>query len=144
MNSAAVIYFTGGDPSHLLDVLNGSMLFSKVEDALARGAIVAGSSAGAMVMGSWMRFREWREALSLVPGVAVLPHHEGRDPDDTAREMAESAPSGVAVVGVDGRTCCSAEAWPRGWRAHGAGEVTVYRENGWRRFSGGQELTLDF
>ena len=89
VNSAAVIYFTGGDPSHLLDVLNGSMLFSKVEDALARGAIVAGSSAGAMVMGSWMRFREWREALGLVPGVAVLPHHEGRDPDEPVPEVGE-------------------------------------------------------
>ena len=94
VDEADVVYLTGGSPQRLLDVLRGSLLLEKLERALHRGAIVAGSSAGAMVMGEWMRFRGWRRALGVARGVATLPHHEGSDPDRVAQEMAASAPPG--------------------------------------------------
>ena len=79
---ADVVYLTGGDPRHLLEALEGSLLLGMLRDALGRGAVVAGSSAGAMVLGEWMRYGGWRRALAVVPGVVVLPHHEGRDPEE--------------------------------------------------------------
>ena len=79
IDDADIIYLSGGNPSHLLDVLTSSVMLEKIHKALDRGAIVAGSSAGAMVMGTWMRFREWRQALGLSGDVVTLPHHERAD-----------------------------------------------------------------
>lgn len=140
IGSADLIYFTGGNPSHLLEVLAGSILLQRLRAALERGAILAGSSAGAMVLGSWMRFRRWREALGIVPGVAVLPHHERSDPDAVVKELAKSAPPESMVLGIDAMTCCLGG--PREWSVLGAGWVTAYRGGQWRRFASGQTLTL--
>ena len=140
VDSAQVIYFTGGSPLHLLDTLAGSRLLHKVQQALQRGAILVGSSAGAMVMGPWMRYRGWQTALGIVPGVATLPHHEGSDPDAVAKELAASAPADVTVLGIDGRTCCLGDA--EGWRVLGQGAVTAYSAGRWRHYASGDALTL--
>ena len=141
MDTADVVYLTGGNPAHLLDALHGSLLLEKMHQALQRGASVAGSSAGAMVMGQWMRFREWRQTLGIAQGVVTLPHHERSDPDNVAKELADSAPEGVTALGIDGKTGCLGG--PTSWDVVGAGHVTVYREGGWRRYSAGETLTLD-
>ena len=52
---ASVVYFTGGDPDYLLTTLWKSKLLSILQEQVNAGAILAGSSAGAMVMGSMMR-----------------------------------------------------------------------------------------
>ncbi len=74
---ADVVYLVGGDPGHLLDVLDGSLAWRSVLAAHARGAAVAGASAGAMALGE----RSWtpngaRPALRLVPRLAVIPHYD--------------------------------------------------------------------
>ena len=73
---ADVIYLTGGDPAHLLKVLRGSRMLEAVKESVSGGAVLAGSSAGAMVLGGWMRYGGVRPALGLLEGLAVLPHHE--------------------------------------------------------------------
>ena len=139
VDAADVVYLTGGDPAHLLGALSGSTLLRKIEAALERGAIVAGSSAGAMVMGPWMRFREWRKALGLVP-VVTLPHHERSDPDRVAAELATCAPDGESVLGIDAMTGCFGG--PDGWSVLGAGRVTVYRDGGWQQFESGEAVPI--
>ena len=140
---AGVIYFTGGNPDHLLSVLRNSPLMEAVLQAHAAGAVVAGSSAGAMVMGSMMRRPSsggWLEALGVVPGVGVLPHHERRDPEETWRDLKNSAPRGLTVLGVDARAGCLGN--PGNWRVVGSGNVTVYRD-GWQVFNPGESLPAD-
>lgn len=141
VDAADVIYLTGGNPAHLLETLSGSVLLNKIRQALDRGAILAGSSAGAMVTGSWMGFKGWIKALGIVPGIAVLPHHELSDPEAVAKELADTAPSDVVTLGIDGKTCCFGGA--DGWRVLGVGGVTAYQGCRWRRFSSGEALTLD-
>ena len=141
VDAADVIYYTGGSPSHLLATLAGSLLLDKTKRALERGAVVAGSSAGAMVMGSWMRFEDWTETLGIVPGVATLPHHEGSEPDAVATELAATAPSDLHVLGIDGRTCCFRSGGV--WKVLGAATVTLYRGGQWRRFNPGETVTLN-
>ena len=136
-----VVYLTGGSPLHLLNTLVGSVLLRKINEALERGAVVAGSSAGAMVLGPWMRYRGWSKALGIVPRVVTLPHHERGDPDAVARGVAEAGPPDVAVVGIDGGTCCLGG--PDKWRVLGQGMVTAYRAGGWRRLALGDVLTMD-
>jgi cyanophycinase len=140
VGAAHVIYLTGGDPGHLLDTLIGSLLLEKLKDAHQRGAILAGSSAGAMVLGSWMRFGGWTQALGFVDGIAVLPHHEGSGPARVAKELGEASPSGLVVVGIDAKVCCFGRAG--GWEVLGPGGVTLYSQGRWRRYEPGQVVPL--
>ena len=141
LESADVVYLTGGNPAHLLETISESALLNSIVSALERGAVLAGSSAGAMVMGSWMRFREWRRALGISDGIATLPHHERADPDSTLRELHASAPDELnAVFGVDGR--CGVLSGPDGWTALGPGNVTIYRNGIWHRHTHGDTFTI--
>ena len=140
IDGADVVYLTGGDPGHLLDTLQGSLLLEKLRSARERGAILAGSSAGAMVLGGKLRFRGWRDALGIVDRVVVLPHHEGSEPSKTVEALAGTAPSDALVVGIDGRTCCFGEGGD--WRVMGPGAVTLYSQGWWRRYRAGETVPL--
>lgn len=137
---ADLVYLTGGDPAHLLNTLRGSLLLAALRDALARGAVVAGSSAGAMVLGSRMRYRGWSDALGVVDGVTVLPHHERAEPDVVAAGMAGEAPPGQTVLGIDAMTACADTG--HGWRVLGTGAVTVYRGGASRRYGAGEPVPI--
>ncbi len=142
VESADVVYLTGGNPAHLLDTLRESLLLDAIRNRLESGGILAGSSAGAMVMGSWMRFRgEWTHTLGIASGIATLPHHERADPDTVVGEL-QSAPDDLtAVFGVDG--AAGALSGPDGWTALGSGQVTVYQDGGWSRFGDGESFAIE-
>ena len=131
-----IIYLTGGNPTHLLEALEGSLLLRRMLDAVERGAILAGSSAGAMVMGERMRFRQWGAALGVVPGVAVLPHHERSSKSQTLRDVSVQTAEGLTVLGIDGATGCVSDR--DGWRVLGAGSVTVYGAGDWNVYRAGE------
>jgi len=142
---ADVVYFTGGSPDHLLETVRESRFLAAILASMAGGAVLAGSSAGAMVMGSMMRRPSgggWVEALGLVPGVAVLPHHERRDQAETSKELQQSAPSGLTFLGIDARTGCLGT--PENWRVVGFGRVTVYQGSDWQVFNAGDKLPAGF
>ncbi len=141
IQDAKVVYFTGGNPDHLLESLRGSLLWQAITAAVEKGAVLAGSSAGAMVLGSVMRRPRsggWIDALGIVPGLAVLPHHERSDPAETSRELQNQAPAGLTVLGIDARSGCLGQ--PGSWRAVGSGKVTVYQGGEWQVFNSGESL----
>ena len=142
VRGASVIYFTGGSPEHLLATLRGSRLLECLQEELSKGAIVGGSSAGAMVMGSIMWDRssgEWVQGLGFADGVAVLPHHEHGDPATVTSWLASTgAPSGLKAFGIDARTCCVGT--PGRWTVSGFGKVTVYYNESWTTYGSGESL----
>jgi cyanophycinase len=144
VDDTEVVYFTGGSPDHLLETLRDSRLLTAILRAVERGAVLAGSSAGAMVMGSYMRRPRsggWVEALGLAPNIVVLPHHENRNPTDVSRELLADAPSGLTFLGIDARTGCLGR--PGSWRVVGSGKVTVYRGGEWGIYPAGESLPGD-
>jgi cyanophycinase len=141
---AGVIYFTGGSPDHLLETLQGSQLLKAILAAVEKGAVLAGSSAGAMVMGSLMRRPRiglWVEALGVTSGIAVLPHHERSDPEETSRQLQGQVSPELIVLGINARTGCLGR--PGNWRVVGSGKVTVYRGNKWAVYNPGESLPAD-
>ena len=142
LEGAHVIYFTGGSPEHLHSVLTGSPLLSVVGEACDAGAIWAGSSAGAMVLGSVMRRPSSGSpvspALDIVPNVMVLPHHERSDPNAVTEQLSGSATVGLTVLGIDGGSGVLLDA--DGATALGAGNITVYRSGQWRRYAAGERV----
>ncbi len=135
-------YLVGGDPGLVAQVLRGSPVWKAVFDAWRGGAVLAGSSAGAMalcshtlVRASWPnRFnRRPADALGVVPRTAVLPHFDtfGHKWIGSAREAAPE----LTLLGVDER---SAAVWIDGaWQAVGPGAVTVVKSGRVRRFESG-------
>ena len=145
LEGATMIYFTGGSPDHLLATLRGSRLYEKLEEQLGSGAILAGSSAGAMVMGSMMirpSSREWTPGLGCAGELGVLPHHENSDPARVAEDLASNGPKGLKVLGIDAMTCCFGA--PGSWTVLGPGKVTAYMDGTWTVFSPGESLPPEF
>lgn len=141
---AGVIYFTGGSPDHLLTVLRDSLLWRAILEAADQGAVLAGSSAGAMVLGELMRrprLGGWVDALGVTPGLAVLPHHESSDPAETSSQLQSQISGGLTVLGIDARTGCLGR--PGSWRVVGSGRVTVYQDAGWQVYDSGAHLPGD-
>ena len=136
---ADVIYFTGGSPEHLRSALVDSALLAAVVVANDGGAIWAGSSAGAMVLGEAMRRpaagAPVAPGLGILPGIMVLPHHERSDPEATAAQLAGVIAADLIAVGIDGATGILLE--PEGATALGAGSVILYRAGGWERYAAG-------
>lgn len=136
VSEARFIYLSGGSPLHLRSVLKGSVVYEALVEAWRGGAIVAGSSAGAMVLTDPMvdpRGGALTVGLGLVEQLAVLPHYDESRPASFSRTLA-LAPAGVPVAGIAERTALIRE--PEGtWRSAGAGEVAVYVDGSIRDLS---------
>jgi cyanophycinase len=131
-NAAAVrasrfIYLGGGSSMHLLSVLKGSRLWGALLDAWRDGAVVAGSSAGAMVLTDPMvdsRGGALTVGLGMVENIAVIPHFGHENAEKVHRSIALAAP-GLPVVGIPERTALIRG--PDGaWRQAGVGDVQVF------------------
>jgi cyanophycinase len=138
-------YLVGGDPGLVAQVLRGSHVWRAIFEAWRAGAVLAGSSAGAMALSShtlvratWPnRFRRRpMEALGVVPSTAVLPHYDtfGHRWVESAREAAPD----LTLLGIDER---SAVVWQDGrWRAAGPGVITIVKGAKTTRFESGAEV----
>jgi cyanophycinase len=70
--AADLIYFSGGNPLYLFEILSGSRAWAAAQEAWERGAVYAGCSAGAMILGQEIpNFRA--VALTNVPAFGILP-----------------------------------------------------------------------
>jgi cyanophycinase len=126
VRQARFIYLSGGSPLHLRSVLKGSLVWQALVDAWLSGSVLAGSSAGAMVLTDPMvdpRGGAFTVGLGLIEQLAVIAHH---DPAAAhVRRTISMSPAGVPVAGIPERTALLRE--PDGtWRAAGVGKVAVY------------------
>jgi len=138
-----LIYLTGGDPALLLRVLHGSALAEALRTRLREGALIAGSSAGAMALGAAMRYGGpgWTTALGLAPRVAVLPHHDDAPRADW-QALCAGAPAGVTPLGIPTATACVSVEGSPAWRVVGVRPVTIYAADGPRQVAPGATFTL--
>jgi cyanophycinase len=127
VRSARFVYLGGGSPMHLRSVLKSSSVWEALLAAWRKGAVVAGSSAGAMVLTDPMvdpRGGALTVGLGLLEQVAVIPHFGHENAEKVHRSIALAAP-GLPVVGIPERTALIRE--PDGkWRQAGVGEVQVF------------------
>jgi len=127
VRGASFVYLSGGSPLHLRSVLKGSPLLHALLEAWHGGAVVAGSSAGAMVLTDPMvdpRGGALTVGLGLVRDVAVVPHYSGA-PDAQLRRTLGLAHASCAVVALGERTALVREG-DGVWRVEGAGPAAVF------------------
>lgn len=144
VGEADLVYLSGGKPEHLRAVLSGTPLGAALITANARGAVIAGCSAGAMVLADRLpAFRRWlvpwplrwRDALGIVPGTAVLPHYDAW-PEVMVAVMALQAPPETTVIGIDEDTAIVGR--DGAWQVHGRARVTVWRGRHRERYRRGE------
>lgn len=125
--SARFIYLSGGSPMHLRSVLKDSPAWSALVEAWRGGAVVAGSSAGAMVLCDPMvdpRGGALTLGLGLITRLAVLPHYDTWSPEKAQRTV-QLATGHLCIAALDERTALIREA-EGSWRVVGAGQATIY------------------
>jgi len=150
--SADLIYFSGGDPGQAVEALAGTPFWDAVRARWAAGATIAGSSAGAMMLGEatfvprdpdpatgMPRDVTVRAALGLVPGIFVFPHFDAI-PEDVLAGWTRLWPPGLRLLAIDEDTALvSGE---EGWTVRGAGRALVLRDPRDRRVFG-DGMTID-
>jgi cyanophycinase len=127
VRAARFVYLAGGSVLHLRSVLKASEVWEGLVEAWTAGAVVAGSSAGAMVLGDAMvdpRGGALTLGLGLLPQLAVLPHANNWSEEKTHRTV-RLATGGLRIAAIDERTALVRA--PDGhWRRSGQGDVTIW------------------
>jgi cyanophycinase len=129
VRQARFIYLSGGSPLHLRSVFKDSRVWAALVAAWGAGAVLAGSAAGAMVLGDPMvdpRGGALTLGLGLFSDVAMVPNAHSWSPE-TAHRTLRLAKGPLRIAAVDEATALISE--PDGtWRTAGVGEVTIYAE----------------
>ncbi len=131
ISQSRLIYMLGGFTGYLGETLKNSVSWQAMLEAYANGAVIAGSSAGAMVLCQYY-YDHGRsqvvEGLGLVPNTCVLPHHNAFG-KGWVKQMTVSLPNAV-LLGIDEQTGMLDDGGGGrkvGWRVYGQGAVTLYR-----------------
>ena len=137
---ADLIYFTGGDPSYLLETMRDSLTWEAALGAWVGGRMLAGSSAGAMICGGqmWGPGVGWQKGLGLVPHIAIVPHNATLGLRWKADRIRTSLPEGVMLVGIDESTALLGPPW----QVIGWDQVVLYSDQGKAIFTDGQIVPL--
>lgn len=143
---ADLIFLLGGFPRYLGETLAGSRCSAAIFAAHESGAVVAGSSAGAMVLCTYYLDPSRHElcaGLGLIPNSCVLPHHNTFGRSWSAR-LAAALP-GATLIGIDEQTGMVDELGAgatREWQVYGRGGVTLYTAGATRFTAAGAALNL--
>lgn len=127
IRTARLIYFLGGFTHYLAQTMLGSLAWEAALEAHQAGAVIAGSSAGAMVLAQHYfdpGMGRVYAGLGLVPKTCVLPHHNTFGKSWVNR-LLELLPQDI-LLGLDERTGILAGDVPGQWRVLGQGAATLY------------------
>jgi len=147
VRGAGLIYLSGGDPVHLAKSLLNTVLWQTILEEWQNGAALAGCSAGAIALTSWVPalrtpLKEPMPGLGLLPHLRVLPHFDRmftRIPELFTRFT--DAPIGVSVIGIDEDTAIIGG--PHEWTVRGRQSVWLIKGKKRQEFRAGQKFHTD-
>ena len=148
ISQSRLIYLLGGFTGYLAETLKDSASWQAMLNAYSNGAVIAGSSAGAMVLCQYY-YDPGRsqivEGLGLLPNTCVLPHHNTFGKGWASR-LFNLLPD-VLLLGIDEQTGMLDDG-PQGqkvsWRVYGKGAVTIYRHTQPTIYKSGAIINEDF
>jgi len=132
---ANFVYLSGGKPDYLYQTLAGSLAWDGIQAVLAGGGLLAGCSAGAMILGEkFFGFPGWKHGFSFLPGATVLPHFD-EIPQAMIRSLRALTGKDTILLGIEGNTALVASG--QRYAEVGSGGVTVWSRTGKTRYSRG-------
>lgn len=143
LREAKLIYLLGGFTDYIGQTLKGSLAWGAAVEAWQNGAVIAGSSAGAMVMCGFYYdpyTRKIHEGLNLVPNSLVMPHHDtfGKN---WAPQLTREIPQ-VTLLGIDEQTGMLDDGEKNSWNVYGRGAVTLYRDGNVETYKAGEKFSI--
>lgn len=135
VGEANFVYLSGGKPDYLHRTLHGSLVWQAILEVLARGGLLAGCSAGAMILGErFFAFPGWKPGFAFLRGAAIIPHFD-EIPQRMLQPMRQVAGKKLTILGIEGNTALVQTA--KGYEVLGSGGVTVWNGAGKTRYSAG-------
>ncbi len=143
LRQSKLIYLLGGFPRHLAQSLAGSDSWQAMLAAHQSGAVIAGSSAGAMILCDHYYDPYQKNifsGLGLIPDACILPHHDtfGKN---WALELAQRL-ADVILIGIDEQTGMLNDGPAGCWQVYGAGGATLYRNDRSMHLNSGKSFAL--
>ena len=131
------VYFSGGRPQHAINVLAGTPFWDEVLSLHRDGAVLAGASAGAMMLGEKTYAPDdfdaaglpqrvsVRDGLGLLGGHFVVPHFDLLSllPPENVQEWIAVWPLGLRGIGIDEDT--AVVEGTNGWTVRGRGRAVT-------------------
>ena len=143
LKQANLIYIPGGFPGYLENTLNKSRCLDAIWSAYHRGAVIAGSSAGAMVLCEWYfdpQDKKIKPGWGIQKNVILIPHHDTFGGSWNSKYF-KNLPD-VLPVGIDEQTGMLNEMNHGQWTVYGKGGITLYRPTFTDYYRSGQTFRL--
>jgi cyanophycinase len=143
LSHARLIYLLGGFPRHLAQTLRESRSWQAIFSAHQKGAVIAGSSAGAMALCEYYYDPgscRVMDGLKLIDGICVLPHHNTFGQTWAAR-LRKLLPNTI-LLGIDEETGVICGVSEGLGRVHGKGKITLYHNGLIDKIGPEQEFNL--
>ena len=139
-----LIYMLGGFPAYLEQTLRDSLVWEAMLEAQRNGAVLGGSSAGAMVLCQHYydpASDSLQAGLNLLPGTCLIPHHN-RVCKGWGGALPAALP-GVTLIGIDEQTGLINDQPDGGWTVYGKGKVTCYKNNQINMYTASESFIID-
>lgn len=142
IRNSRLIYLLGGFPGFLGETLANSKCWEAALDVYKEDGVIAGSSAGAMVLCEYYydpSTRKLMNGLNLIPNACVLPHHNtfGKS---WVKPLTQSIPN-ATLIGIDEQTGILND--KNGiWHVHGARKVVVYQAGETQTYARGKTFSF--
>jgi len=118
------VWIYGGDEERLVDRYVGTKVVGALQSVLDRGGVIGGTSAGAMILASYIPSRASQpvSAFEFLKRTAIAPHFTQRNYESTLRRMLTERPS-FRGIGIDESTSIVVHGGQ--FEVIGSGTVTV-------------------
>jgi len=145
LSQAGLIYVLGGFPRYLAQTLKQSRSWQAILSARQKGAVIAGSSAGAMVLCEYYYdpgSEQVMEGLRLIGGICLLPHHDTFG-QRWVKRLRGLLPN-IVLLGIDEETGIICNTSERHGRVYGKGKITLYHNGLIDTIGPEQKVNLSF
>lgn len=133
--AANFIYLSGGKPDYLFRTLEGSLAWASIQSVLETGGLLAGCSAGAMILGEvFYGFPGMRKGFNFLPRATIMPHFE-EIPPVMIQSLRLLTNGNLTLLGIEGNTALVKNGDQ--YEVLGSGGVTVWNHSGKKRITEG-------
>lgn len=146
LESADFIYFSGGNPLHLFQAMQGSRAWASMQKAWSRGAVYAGCSAGAMILSKRVpsfRLAQTMEGFGIVPVEFIVPHFDATPVffKPLIFALRKQLKKGERMLGVDENTALVGRIGGE-WKVMGHGTVHLITRDKDKVFKVGETIPI--
>jgi len=141
LDRANLIYILGGFPGYLEHTLTETRCLDALLRAYEKGAVIAGSSAGAMILCEWyfdLTVKKIKKGFGVLKDIILIPHHDTFG--QSWHSLYFDKNSDTCCIGIDEQTGMINQTDRHRWTVYGKGGVTLYLKTSMATYRTGQSF----